>query len=67
VLEVDEHLEPASDDGVGGTARDIDDEPDAAGVVLERRIVKTDALGRVVRLLCHALLIAEARAISQIE
>jgi hypothetical protein len=39
VLQVDQYLEAAGDDGVGSPSGDIDDEPNTAGVVLERRIV----------------------------
>ena len=41
VLEVLEHLERLADDVVRRAALDVDDEADAAGVVLVRRIVQT--------------------------
>ncbi len=41
VIEVHEDLQALLQDAVGLAALDVDDEADAAGVVLERRIVKT--------------------------
>ena len=51
--------EAARDDGVGSAAGDVDDEPDATGVVLERRIVETVALRRFAVLQVHAVVIAD--------
>jgi len=59
VLQVDQDLEAAGDHGVGFAPGDVHDEPDAACVVLERRIVETAALVGVGVLGCHALVIAE--------
>ena len=44
VLEVDQHLEPARDDRMRLAAGDVDDESDAAGVVLEGRVVQPGPL-----------------------
>ena len=46
VLEVDEHLQPALDDGVRAHALDVDDEPDAARVVFEARVIQALGLRR---------------------
>ena len=46
VLEVDEHLEPALDDGVRSHALDVDDEPDAAGVVFVAGVIQALGLRR---------------------
>jgi hypothetical protein len=57
VLEVDQHLEPARDDGVGTPACDVYDEPDATRIVFEGWIIETDSLRRI-SILCHAPVIA---------
>ena len=46
VLQVDEHLEAALDDGVRTLSLYIDDEADAARVVLEARVIQALGLGR---------------------
>ena len=46
VLEVDEDLEPALDDGVRADALDVDDEPDAARVVFVARVIQALGLRR---------------------
>ena len=40
MIEVAQHLQPCCEDRVGLAALDVDDEADAAGVVLERRVVE---------------------------
>ena len=40
VVQVQQHLQGLLDDRVGLPALDVDDEPDAAGLVLELRVVK---------------------------
>jgi hypothetical protein len=45
---------------VGRAARDVDDEPDAARVVFERRVIESDALRRFSVSYRHAAVIADA-------
>ena len=47
VLQVDQHLETARDDGVRAAAGDVYDEPDATGIVFERRVIQTVPLRRI--------------------
>jgi hypothetical protein len=58
VLQVDQHLEAARDDGVRTAARDIYDEPDATSIVFERRVIQTVALRRITVSIRHAQVIA---------
>ena len=46
VQQVDEDLQPLLDDAVRAAALDVDDEPDAAGVVLVARVVQARRFGR---------------------
>ena len=46
MLEVQKHLERLGDDVVGSAAFDVGDEAEAAGVVLERRVVQPLLRGR---------------------
>jgi hypothetical protein len=47
VLQVDQDLETARDDGVRTAAGDVYDEPNATGIVLERRVIQTVPLRRI--------------------
>ncbi len=47
MLQVDQDLKSARDDGVGTPAGNVYDEPDATGVVLEGWIVQAASLRRV--------------------
>jgi hypothetical protein len=59
VLQVDQYLKTACDDGVGLPAGDIYDKPDAAGVVFEGWIVQPAALRRISVSCRHAPVMAD--------
>ena len=59
MLQVDEDLQAARDYVMGSTASDIDDEPDAARVVLEGWIVEPASRQGVAVLLRHVAVMAD--------
>jgi hypothetical protein len=59
VLQIDQDFEAARDHAVRPAAGDVHHEPDTAGVVFVRRIVKTYALRRVDVLRAHVAVIAD--------
>ncbi len=59
VLQVDQDLQAARDDRMGSPTRYVDDEPDATGIVFERRVVQSLSLQRVDVVIRHVVFMAD--------